>query len=281
MRQLSENTHSQYMEIMRRATDQAVDSLAAYAGVEYSYEQFTGPLRLRFKAALRRAWEEAGDEARGIALAKKIVMPPARPRDPEKPLTEGEIADLERAAEKTATPARLVLIKIMLRLGLRVNELLSLSRETVEAAAATGDLVFIRKGGKQKYLPVGKAVRLLEELLVTPRMMPNGIVDNEAEYALRLKQPQRAVWEYVREVVSLGKPKVAYNMVWRAMLCASRHSKSGRHFSPHWLRRMFATRMRSDGADIYTIQKALGHSRTETTQKYVRDDNTDVLKHMR
>lgn len=279
MQAISESTHRQYLDVLRRATGRVADTLASYAGVAYSYEGFPLGVRLRLRAALRRAWEEAGDEARGIAEAKRVQLPPRKPLTPQAPLTEADIVELEQAVRRTATPARSVLIEIMLRLGLRVTELLSLSRETVQAAVETGELVFIRKGGKEKYLPVGKAVALLERLLVLPRVMPNDVEENAREHQRRRAEPAAARWEYAREVVSLGTPQVAYNMVWRALERASRHTK--RYFSPHWLRRAFATRMRADGADIYTIQKALGHERTETTQKYIRDDNTDVLKHMR
>ena len=39
--------------------------------------------------------------------------------------------------------------------------------------------------------------------------------------------------------------------------------------SPHWLRHTHATLAASGGASVFTIQASLGHSRIETSQRYI------------
>lgn len=279
MRALSENTLRQYRDVMARATGRELPRLADYAGVPYDYAPLSGPSRLIFRAALRRAYTEAGEKGRGIDEADKVDLGPKAVQKLPRPIKEAEINAIEKAANATAVGARALLITFMLRTGLRVTELLSLPRPEVLAALDSGSLIFVRKGGREKELPVGKVKGLLQRLLVLPRVLPHPLVERDAEERARAADPLRAQWEHVRETVSMGSPQVAYNMIWRALVNASR--EAGVHFTPHQLRRAFATRMRSDGADLLTIQKALGHEDPVTTLRYIRDGSADVLERMR
>jgi integrase/recombinase XerD len=53
--------------------------------------------------------------------------------------------------------------------------------------------------------------------------------------------------------------------------------------SPHWLRHTHATLAASNGASVFTIQQSLGHSRIETSQRYIHwarglaDSTADAL----
>jgi len=49
-----------------------------------------------------------------------------------------------------------------------------------------------------------------------------------------------------------------------------------RHFSPHDLRRTFATRLFQNGADIYTVKKAMGHAAISTTERYDKRGDEEV-----
>lgn len=45
-----------------------------------------------------------------------------------------------------------------------------------------------------------------------------------------------------------------------------------RSFTPHDLRRTFATRLLESGADINTVRQAMGHSSVVTTRRYDKRD---------
>jgi len=65
--------------------------------------------------------------------------------------------------------------------------------------------------------------------------------------------------------------------VWKIM--RRRATQSGvSHFTPHDLRRTFATRMLDVGADLDTIKEAMGHSSVQTTQRYVQNKEDRVRR---
>ncbi|MFR1631265.1 MAG: tyrosine-type recombinase/integrase, partial [Sutterella wadsworthensis] len=57
----------------------------------------------------------------------------------------------------------------------------------------------------------------------------------------------------------------------------TRSSQSGvEDFSPHDLRRTFATRLLGAGTDINLVRKAMGHASVLTTQRYDKREDEEV-----
>jgi integrase/recombinase XerD len=68
-----------------------------------------------------------------------------------------------------------------------------------------------------------------------------------------------------------GKPVKAEYIRW---LLKARTKQAGiqKNITPHTFRRSFATLLYRNGAQLLTIQKLLGHSSVQTTEKYIQND---------
>lgn len=215
------------------------------------------------RAAIKRAY--GGDvNAAGAVLAtiprgyrvEKVARVP----------TEDEIKRYEQAAAALPAGKRAVAL-LPLAIGLRAEELISLQRGVVERAVKTGELVFVRKGGREHSLNVKKSKGLLEALLRCPAA------------STRLSDAP-ARWTTVGEILSRKSLRAQYQALWRLVRRLS--TEAGiEHISPHKLRHAFATRLNRDGASLPTIAYALNHRSFRTTQRYVHPGAADVEKFMR
>jgi len=66
--------------------------------------------------------------------------------------------------------------------------------------------------------------------------------------------------------------------VWQ-IICKRGSALGLNHFTPHDLRRTFATRMLDLGADLDTIREAMGHNSVQTTQRYVKNAEERVRRY--
>lgn len=66
--------------------------------------------------------------------------------------------------------------------------------------------------------------------------------------------------------------------VWQ-IICKRGSQLGLHHFTPHDLRRTFATRMLDLGADLDTIREAMGHNSVQTTQRYVKNAEERVRRY--
>lgn len=182
--------------------------------------------------------------------------------------SEFEMEQLEKAANSSSPPTRAAVL-LMLYLGLRVEEFYTLSRRTVERAAASHLMTFVRKGGAEASLDVTRVTGLLDDLLLMPARAPKGFVP---------VRPKK--WERVGEIYSSGKKHAQYHVI-RRMVRDTFAAAGLDKASPHKLRHAFATRMLRDGASPFIIQAALNHKNITTTQRYVHAGSADVAKYMR
>ena len=53
------------------------------------------------------------------------------------------------------------------------------------------------------------------------------------------------------------------------------------NINPHALRRGFARRLLNQGADVFEISKALGHSNLAVTTQYLQMDNQELVERLR
>ena len=137
-----------------------------------------------------------------------------------------------------------MLLELLYATGLRVSELVGLSRAAVMRDASF--LTVIGKGNKERIVPVNDRARdaikaYLPTLPPGPWLFPAGGEDGHLTRQV-----------FARELKTLAG---------RAGISASR-------ITPHVLRHAFASHLLAGGADLRVVQTLLGHADISTTQIY-------------
>lgn len=173
------------------------------------------------------------------------VKGPKQVTPPVKALSPREMGRLFAAAEGSARDT--AVLNLMARAGLRVGEVVRLHLTDVEMNGRSGWLtVRAGKGNKTRRVPLNGEVRQALKAWLDERPK---VVEEPALFLSRSGRPlaerdvQRMVAEYARI--------------------------AGVDASPHTLRHTFATRAVEKGVDLATLQALLGHSRLETTGRYL------------
>ncbi len=242
---LMPRTAHEYQEILRVAFDEN-DELD-----QERINTWSASRRVVLKAALKRC--QLNDLVGEIGRAPKGKRHDVRtPNETDVQRFRGEFASMpvgERAG-----------LFLLLQMGLRSNEMLSLKRREVERAVEDGDLSFTRKGGYESILPARHAGPLLEELLS---------VDAKCE------RP----WNVVGEIFTCASEGSQYVRLYK--MVRSLGARTGfRGLHPHLLRHAFASSMIRKGASIEVVRKALGHADIKTTARYIHADKSDVEKYV-
>ncbi|HEU4597564.1 MAG TPA: site-specific tyrosine recombinase XerD [Pyrinomonadaceae bacterium] len=155
-------------------------------------------------------------------------------------LNAPDISNAEGVRDRT-------LIELLYATGLRVSELVSLTRRSIDLDR--GLLSCTGKGSKQRHVPVGRgALDWLQKYQSARRALLKG---KESE----------------RLFVAAGGRALTRQVVWTTL---RRYAEGAglRGVSPHVLRHSFATHLLEHGADTRSVQAMLGHSDLATTQIY-------------
>jgi len=136
--------------------------------------------------------------------------------------------------------------------GIRVGELVSLDRESIDFAA--GYARVLGKGKRERIVPLGRqAVKALKDYVIIGRPKLEARKNPPETKALFLNHlGNRLTARGVRNRISRYVEKASLT--------------SG--ISPHTLRHCFATHMLERGADLRVVQELLGHIQLTTTQIY-------------
>jgi len=154
-------------------------------------------------------------------------------------------------------PRDRAIFKLMLRCGLRVEEVANLTLAAIDLRRAQV-FVYEGKGAKDRvvYLSKDAYQALVEYLKVRPYCR-----------AKKLFLVDRGRFE--------GKPLLVRGIQYRMKYYAH---KAGLKVSCHQLRHTMATQLLNADADIVTIQQLLGHTRIKTTKRYSQVSNRKVQR---
>ncbi|WP_456457187.1 tyrosine-type recombinase/integrase [Thermovibrio sp.] len=155
-------------------------------------------------------------------------------------LTYEEVEKVLEEARRRSYRDHLI-VKTILYCGLRVSELLSLTRENIVEVKGRRVLKIIGKGGKERFIPLPK------------------------ELADELEQLSAELGEDRLFPLSYQGIRYIFNKI---------QEKTGVRVHPHKLRHTFATILVDKGIDIRVIQAFLGHASPLTSARYakVRDE---------
>ena len=202
----------------------------------------------------------------------RALKGPKQGRSLPKTLSEDDINKLFECAEQKddLKDVRLLTqLEILYAGGLRVSELVSLP------LAATGrrdKCLFIKgKGGKERLVPLtGKAVSAIK---LWKKLRKSSLPVNAAAKA----RAEKFLFPSGGRLGHMTRERFAQTLKTLARNAGLDASK----ISPHVLRHAFATHLLSNGADLRSVQKLLGHSDISTTQIYthVLDERLKQLVH--
>lgn len=189
------------------------------------------------------------DPSNGLEAASIVEMPPRW-------LDRSQVNRLMRQAERLVNGAGTnygrwqairdqALLALMVYAGLRESELISLDVCDVEIGERKGRVIVRHgKGGKYREVPLAKEVRRALGMWLDVRGADPGAIF-QSKRGGRLTR--RAVIHRVKEIGRLADVQI----------------------SPHDLRHTCAKRMLDEGTPLTVVQKVLGHSRLDTTARYV------------
>jgi len=165
--------------------------------------------------------------------------------------------EVEKLFEVIRKPRDRAIFTVMLRCGLRVEEVASLSLGAMDLKRRK-IIVAQGKGGK------GRVVYISEDAL-----------DALVQY-MRVRPPNKTKKLFVVEKgACYGKP-ISVRGIQKRMEYYAR--QAGLKVSCHQLRHTMATQLLNADADLVSIQDLLGHSRIKTTQRYCKVSNLKVQR---
>jgi site-specific recombinase XerD len=159
--------------------------------------------------------------------------------------------------EVIGKPRDRAMFKVMLRCGLRVQELAHLCVADLDLRR---NRIFVRngKGGKDRIVYVSKDA-----------------YDALVGY-LRVREPSRAKKLFLVEKGTYKGSPISVRGIQKRMEYYAR--KAGLKISCHHLRHTMATQLLNAEAEVVTIQDLLGHSGISTTERYCTVSNLKVMR---
>ena len=250
------------VEIIDATTDQLKSYLKNLAEKTHTKGTNTGKIAVRTVArrlsALRQFYRFLVSEEKRQDDPTTTIDSPKQTRTLPKTLSEEEVNRLIETAGQAGTPesVRLVcLLEMLYATGLRVSELVGLPM------SAIGDnnqfLMVAGKAGRERMVPLSDPAQKAIQGYLNIRKRFIG-ADDDGRQAQWLFPSRTSVVGHLTRQRYAQLPK---DLAREAEVDEDR-------VSPHVLRHAFATHLLSNGADLRSVQKMLGHADIATTQIY-------------
>ncbi len=181
---------------------------------------------------------------------RNLMSPPVNKKAP-RVLSPSEYASLLAVPQALSTPeARrdVVMLELLYATGLRASEVVSIQMNDVDLEHAT---LMCRHGKSQRQIHLSAEIcHLVRDYIDNARL---DLLYNERETALFLNRRGH-------QLTRQGFWQIVKNYATRAGL--------GDRVTPHTLRHTFAVRKVQSGADLRSLQQALGHAYISSTRVY-------------
>ncbi|MCW2915412.1 MAG: xerD [Actinomycetia bacterium] len=190
-----------------------------------------------------------------------------RVKAPKQPMVEPEVFTLddERRLLEAAAPGRdRMIVELMLRTGLRLDELLSLVVDDV-VEGPEGAYLRVRqgKGRKDRIVPLDS---------------PKAKLSPKLRQYIRAARPADASSPHL--FLRTRRNGGEYTPLTRRglqILMQRLGQRTGLHVHPHKFRHTFATRSLAAGVDVMALQRVLGHTTLAMVSRYVHYQKDDLL----
>lgn len=257
-----EQIHDFFVDRKTSLNDANADDISAYLN-HMEASGFAGTSQARHLSTLRQFYKFLYSEGLRAEDPTSTIDSPRKGRPLPKIMT---IEQVNRLLEQAATEAldtvngqlnriRMhLLIELLYSTGMRVTELVSLSKKTLKQE---GRYLIIRgKGNKDRMV-------LLSRTAISAMAVYSDAFNKEAE-----KSPKYAQTDWL--FPSNGKDGHISRQVFARDLkdLAIRAGIEPSIISPHVMRHAFASHLLQNGADLRAVQELLGHSDISTTQIY-------------
>jgi integrase/recombinase XerD len=209
-------------------------------------------------SALRQFFRYLVSEGMRADDPTSTIESPKQGRSLPKTLSEQEVSTLIKVAgdKGSGESARLVcLLEMLYATGLRVSELVGLPLSAIGANSEF--LIVSGKAGRERMIPLTDSAQKALSAYLKGRTDHIG-----GEYANRQEK-----WLFPSKTSDSGH--LTRQRFAQLLKDLARESKIDEYrVSPHVLRHAFATHLLSNGADLRSVQKMLGHADIATTQIY-------------
>lgn len=196
------------------------------------------------------------------AIEKGLVEEsPVQVRNVEEPQTAPRSLDektylrLLRAAQRYGNKRDVAILQMLRHTGLRVGELCSLTLRDIEMSPRKGKVIVRSgKGGKYREVPLNLDVRKAMQayLAERPQVDDSYVFIGQRKNGLEPVGIQNIVRKYARYA---GLEEV----------------------TPHVMRHTFGRSLLDKGVDLVTVKELMGHKRVESTVRYTKPSEQDLV----